>query len=89
MQCDINYKSTKVNHVTFIPRAQTGSGAHPASYPMGTRGLSLGVKRPGRESDHSSPSSAEAKIAWSYTSTPQYAFSAQLRKHRDILSFYL
>jgi hypothetical protein len=31
--------------------------------------LSLGVKRPGREADHSSPSSAEVKNAWSYTST--------------------
>jgi hypothetical protein len=42
-------------------RLQNGSGAHPASYPMGTRGLSLGVKRPGREADHSPPSSAEVK----------------------------
>jgi hypothetical protein len=33
-------------------RVQNGSGAHPAPYPMGTRGLSLGVKRPGRETDH-------------------------------------
>jgi hypothetical protein len=32
--------------------------------------LSLGVKRPGRETDHSSPSSAEVKNAWRYTSTP-------------------
>jgi hypothetical protein len=32
--------------------------------------LSLGVKRPGREADHSPPSSAEAKNAWTYTSTP-------------------
>jgi hypothetical protein len=38
--------------------------------------LSLGVKRPGREADHSPPSSAEVKNAWSYTSTPQYAFMA-------------
>jgi hypothetical protein len=38
---------------------QNGFGAHPASYPMGTRDLSLGVKRPGREVDHSPPSSAE------------------------------
>jgi len=30
--------------------------------------LSLGVKRPGREADHSPPSSAEVKNAWSYTS---------------------
>jgi hypothetical protein len=27
------------------PCVQTGSGAHPASYPMGTEGLSPGVKR--------------------------------------------
>jgi hypothetical protein len=42
-------------------RVQNGSGAHPASYPMGSRGSSLGVKRPGRETDHSPPSSAEVK----------------------------
>jgi hypothetical protein len=39
---------------------QTGSGAHPASYPMGTR---AGVKMPGREADHSPPYSAEVKNA--------------------------
>jgi hypothetical protein len=38
--------------------------------------LSLGLKRPGREGDHPSPFSAEVKYAWSYTSTPQYAFMA-------------
>jgi hypothetical protein len=38
--------------------------------------LSLGVKRPGREADHSPPSSDEAKNEWSYASTPQYAFIA-------------
>jgi hypothetical protein len=32
--------------------------------------LSLGAKRPGREPEHSTPSSAEVKNAWSYTSTP-------------------
>jgi hypothetical protein len=31
---------------------QTGSEAHPASYPMGPGALSPGVKRPGRESFH-------------------------------------
>jgi hypothetical protein len=30
-------------------------------YPMGTGGSSLGVKRPGREADHSHPSSAEVE----------------------------
>jgi hypothetical protein len=34
--------------------------------------LSLGVKRLGREADHSPPSSAEVKNAWSYTSTILY-----------------
>jgi hypothetical protein len=42
---------------------QNGSGAHPASYSMGTRGSFLRVKRPGREADHSPPSSAEVKNA--------------------------
>jgi len=35
--------------------------------------LSMGagrIKWPGRESDHSPPSSAEVKNAWRYTSTP-------------------
>jgi hypothetical protein len=32
--------------------------------------LSLGVKRPGHKADHSHPSSAEVKNAWSYNSTP-------------------
>jgi len=32
--------------------------------------LSLGVKQPGREADHSPPSSAEVENAWSCTSSP-------------------
>jgi hypothetical protein len=40
---------------------QNGSGAHPASYPMGIRDSFLGVKRRGRAADHSPPSSAEVK----------------------------
>jgi hypothetical protein len=39
-------------------------------------GPSLGVKRPGREADHSPPTSAEVKNVWSYTSTLQYAHMA-------------
>jgi hypothetical protein len=42
-------------------RVQNGSGTHQASYPVGTRALSLGVQRPGREADPSPPSSAEVK----------------------------
>jgi hypothetical protein len=52
-------------------KAYWGSGGiAPASYPMGTGGSFPGVKRPGREADHSPPSSAEVKNSWSYTSTP-------------------
>jgi hypothetical protein len=51
--------------------------------------LSLGVKRPGRGTDHSPPSSAEVKNASSYTSTPLYVFMAWcLVNHRDF-TFYL
>jgi hypothetical protein len=43
-------------------RVQTGSGAHPVSYPMGTRGPFPGAKvRPGRDADHSTPSNAEVE----------------------------
>jgi hypothetical protein len=44
------------------PCVQTGSGAHPASYLMGTGGsFSGGKARPGRDADHLPPSSAEVK----------------------------
>jgi hypothetical protein len=44
----------------FSAPVQTGSDAHPTSYTMGTGSL-LGVKRPRRDVDHPSPSSAEVK----------------------------
>jgi hypothetical protein len=41
---------------------QTGSGAHPASCTMGTVGsFPQGKARPGRDADHSPPSSAEVE----------------------------
>jgi hypothetical protein len=62
-------------------RVQTGSGADPASYEMGTRGsFPGGVKWPGCETDHSPPSSAEVKKAWSYTTT------TPIRLHGVVLS---
>jgi len=42
----------------FSATVQTGSGAHPASYTMGT-GSFPEVKRPERGVDHPPPSSAE------------------------------
>jgi hypothetical protein len=46
---------------TFLHKDQAGSGAHPASYTMGTEAVPPGVKRQGREADHSPPSSAQVK----------------------------
>jgi hypothetical protein len=54
---------------------QTGSGAHPASYPVGTRGLiPQGVEQMECEPDHSPPSSTKVRNWWSYTFTPPYIF---------------
>jgi hypothetical protein len=51
-------------------------GNHPTSYTMGTGSSFPGVKLPGREVDHSTPTSAEVKKMWIYISTPPYAFMA-------------
>jgi hypothetical protein len=52
---------------------QTSSGAHPASCTMGTGGPFPGAKtRPGRDTDHSPPSSAEVKNEYElYHLSPQ------------------
>jgi hypothetical protein len=52
--------------------------------------LSLGLKRPGREADHSPPSSSEVKNTGSYTPLPQYVFMACCSvKAQGRLYFYL
>jgi len=56
-------------------RFQTVAGAHPASCKMGNGG-----SFPEGEADHSFPSSAEVKNAWSYTYTPP------IRLHGVVLS---
>jgi hypothetical protein len=63
-------------------RVQNGCGAHPASYPVGTRATSLGVKL----TTHLRLMPSEN--AWRYTSTPQYVFMAWcLVKHRNTFTF--
>jgi hypothetical protein len=50
---------------------QTGSGAHPASYPMSTRGPFTGGKVwPGRDADHSPQLVLRSQIGRSYISSP-------------------
>jgi hypothetical protein len=53
----------------FSAPVQTGPGAHPASYTMGT-GSFRRVKRPGRGVDHPSLSSIEVERRVQYTSAP-------------------
>jgi hypothetical protein len=53
----------KGKNFSLCHRSQTDSGAHPVSNPMGSGKFSLGVNRPGRESDYSLPSSTEVKNA--------------------------
>jgi hypothetical protein len=50
------FESRHRQEFSLLHIVQNGSGAHPASYPMG---LSSGVKHQWREADHSSPTSAE------------------------------
>jgi len=49
---------------SILHRVQIGSGVHP------TGAVSLWVKLPEREADHSRPSSTEVKNVWNYISTP-------------------
>jgi hypothetical protein len=63
---------------TTASRSALGPIQPPTQWVLGA--LSLGEKRPGRETDHSNPSSAEVKNAWSYTST------LPIRLHGVVLS---
>jgi hypothetical protein len=72
----------------FTTAFRTGLGSTQPPIQWVPGALSLGVKRPGREADHSPPSIVEVKNAWSYTTTPQYVFMEWcLVKHRDNFTF--
>jgi hypothetical protein len=55
-------------HFSKLSRPALGSTQPPIQWVPGA--LSPGVKRPGREVDHSPTASAEVKKIWIYTSTP-------------------
>jgi hypothetical protein len=63
---------------TAVSRPALGPTQPPIQWVPGA--LSLGVKRPGREADHSPPPTTELKNAWSNTSTPP------IRLHGAVLS---
>jgi hypothetical protein len=58
------------------PRRPNRSSSSPNLLFNRYRGPFPGVKRPGREADHSTPASAEVNKIWIYTSTSLYAFIA-------------
>jgi hypothetical protein len=51
--------SAGAKELSLLHSIQTGSGAHPASYPMGTGGFFPGLKQPGCEYHHAPPCSAD------------------------------
>jgi hypothetical protein len=70
--------------LSHLHRVQIGPGTQSASSRKCTGGSFPVVKRPGRDAEHSHPSSVEVKNAWSRTSTPRYVFMAWcLVKHKD------
>jgi hypothetical protein len=56
------------HHISMV--VQTGSGAHPASYPIGTGGSFPGSKVAGGVADHSPPYNAEVNKGGAMTSLP-------------------
>jgi hypothetical protein len=79
------------NEVFSSPQQPDQLWANPASYTMDTGSISLGVKRQGRETDRSTPSSAEVKNGGAIPLLPHTSSwrVAQLFKHRDSFAFHL
>jgi hypothetical protein len=81
----------EANIFSLFYSVQTSSGAHPASNPIDSGGSFPGIKRPGREADHSPSSSAEVKNGG--TIPPLLRTSSwcgtQLIKLRDNFTLYL
>ena len=70
---------------SLLQNVLTSSGAYPAAYSIGTWVLFLGIKWQGHVVDHSSPSKAEVKSEWIYTSASLYSYVV---RHRDSFTFY-
>jgi hypothetical protein len=64
------FDSRQRQNVSLLYSVQAGSGAHPASYPMGIGAISPGVKRQGREADHSPPSNVVVRNCGAITPLP-------------------
>jgi hypothetical protein len=75
---------------SLLHGVQTGSGAHPATYPTGAWSSIPGGKRPGPEADRSPPSIAQVKNGGAIPPLPHMSSrrSASLIRHRDSFIFY-
>jgi len=70
------------------PLCPDRTGAHKPPTQRIPGAITPGLKRPGHDSHVSSPSSAEVKTAWSYTSTSPYVMAWCLIKHRNTFAVY-
>jgi hypothetical protein len=72
---------------TTASRTALGPTQPPIQWVPGA--LSLGIERAGREADHSPPSSADVKNAWSYTYTSPIRLHGVVlsQKHRNNFTF--
>jgi hypothetical protein len=80
MSCKDGKRIILIQDVLFTTASRTALGPTQPPIQWVPGSLSLGVKRPGREADHSPPSSAEVENVWSYTSAPP------IRLHGVVLS---
>jgi hypothetical protein len=64
----------RVKSFYFSISSRPALGSTQPPIKIGTGGSFPGVKRQGREADHSPPTSAEVKKMYIYTSTPPYVF---------------
>jgi hypothetical protein len=79
------HMGTRIELLSSFQSLRACFGAHPASYPMGTRVLSLEVKLPGCEAHHLPSSHAKVKNEWSYMSIPLCHHAMR----RENCTFYL
>jgi hypothetical protein len=82
---------TGARDFSLLHNFQTSSGAHPASYPMGSGGaFSQEVKRQGRDAYHSLPSSAEMENRTAITPLPHTSSwcDTYLTYHKENLLYF-
>jgi hypothetical protein len=73
----IEFEPRYVQEFSLLKVVKTGSGTHPASYTIGSWGaISVGIKRPESEAEHSLPTNVDVRKRRIHAFTPLYAFVA-------------